>query len=105
VGKRKLIERFSVLVPPSAQPAFLFGGDFMDLTKDWMEDQILKLELDLAEAERSKVEAKTWLDRAKADYARARDAAEEASELIRYFRRELELARRTKETQHETHGH
>jgi hypothetical protein len=67
---------------------------FMNLiTKEWMEDQLLKLELDLAGAERREAKAKTRLDEAKAGYAAARKEAAEASGLILYFRRELENRR------------
>jgi hypothetical protein len=67
----------------------------MDLTKDWIEDQLLKLEMDLAQAERQKAVLKIHLDQAKNDYTEAREAVETTSGLIRYFRQELELARLT----------
>jgi hypothetical protein len=73
----------------------------MDLTKEWMEDQIIKLAMELVEAERRKDETKTQLDKAKAEYAAAREAAEEAAELIRYFREEIRIQLRNEELMEE----
>jgi hypothetical protein len=70
---------------------------FMDLSREWMEDQIIKLAMELVESERRKAEAKTQLDKAKAEYAAAREAVEEASGLIRYFRGEIKIQIRNEE--------
>jgi hypothetical protein len=62
-----------------------------------MEGQLLKLELDLAAAERRMAEWKFNLEKARSNYAEAQEAAETTSGLIRYFRQELELGGLTAE--------
>jgi flagellar biosynthesis chaperone FliJ len=69
----------------------------MDVTREWMEEQLPKLELDLAEAKRRMVMWKIRLDKARNNYAAAQEEAETASGIIRYFRQELELGRLTAE--------
>jgi hypothetical protein len=57
--------------------------------KEWIENEIVKLERELGAAERHKAAAGISLDRAKAEYAAARETAETTAGLIRYFRGEL----------------
>jgi multidrug resistance efflux pump len=67
------------------------------ITAEWLKEQIKKLEQEQAGANQWFFDAKTKLDRAKADYKLAREFAENTAGVLRGLKEELDIMCRPEE--------